>query len=530
LVAGTAVTAIGIVAAFFANNDQTELTPMSPQQLENEIAQIRKSIKISDELSLLIDAFIMVVKAGDYDRVKNILIEMKEKDVRLDPKVFKQLIRVVAAMGRVKALEMIGEYAGVQNVESDPLAKKLLRHPMRDEIERLSGQFIKGLGNIKEDGERAYLAYCREKTSKEMLIVPGPAIQGAGTELAEDYRAFMTAIKEEKQVVEANKPIVKTVERFDNTVVIAEYDQTQLMEYLQIVEQQVVRKGSPVISSYIVAGGHFTSGDINMEITADGKFKATILHFDSQGATGSWESFNPYLEAALTVVPNIDLYASEAKLQHTNKGCSIFTLLRTVQSAHMDRVLSTYDQYQDLGASNGMLFRYAQRYVTETVRAEYATSIGWAKYTYHLFLPPVIIEAPKQSFTQAGEVEEVFMVVDGDREVFKERKVQRAGHMGLDVLKEKMAKENPNRHKEFSQTMNRRVTVDEYIDRYTDVASIKGVKKKVNCTVEKKAQLYGLILVTWLVSKSSDEINDIKRQHSLERFREANLGKDSRKN
>lgn len=494
-------TGVGIIGlgALLSQKPEEEHIAITPKELHDVSKQLLDKFKSDDETHKLLKSILENIREGNLKRVTELLDSIKTK---LDHDDIKLLSKIAAAQGKASVLELMKDYFDIRDIESDPLAKKLLHHPMRKEIERLSGEYIKGLGNIKETGERAYLRLSRERTEGKIQHPESPDIYGLDS--IDDLSLTLAFLRKEQELEPKNEEIRTTIKKFENTVVLEEYNQSDFGKYLDVLLHQCDLNGK-TSSTFIFAGGHFTSGDITIVKKEDGSYEAKILYFDSLGSNAGHCSFDVYVDTTLQRIPNTKIFASESVLQYAPKGCSIFTLLRVIPSLHM---------------KDNKLFEYAEKHQTDTAHSEYPRESDYADYQYTLFTSPIVLEAPKQSFTKSGDISE--MIYNPVDKSYTQTKKNRKGAMGLSVLKNTEEKENANRHEEFTTALYSGKTLDEYLAHHTETIKSGEGDKKVNLMVKKKAESAGLRLASWLASKSEKEIHQIQKQHSLAHFIEAN--------
>lgn len=538
--------AITTLYSLWQNNDDKDIPEVTLLEFNELVGKLKNKYKDSAEFSLIIGSLLDSITASDNKRVEHLLEELKTKKFVFDIEAFKLLVTITAVQGKAGALAVMVKYFGLSKVESIPLAKRLNRHPMKAEIEQLSGQFIKGLGNIKENGERAYLSYSHDKATLGLKKETQPNLFGLDS--IDDFSILLAFARSEN--IRLNGPEKTIDSKYKNTIVVDEFDNAGVEQFFLTLKELSDKTDKPVIGNLITSGSHFTSSDIKIE-KVNGEYKATILFFDSLGHAQAGY-FNAYIPVIKNVFKHIEISSSESKLQHTAKGCSIFTLLRTIQSINSDNTLSKLEQYQHLSPEN-RLFDYANQYKTRKSLVIYTHEDDTDKLFHAVeiqdFKPPVFMETAKQSFNYSKDRSDyVYEVIQDKTEVSNENEskfiihpstnpVVVSGHtvaikptcsLGINVEKAEEAIQTPARYREFSQPVNHRnETADEYIARYTETKTIKNVEKKANIMVEIKAQQYGLRIAQWLSSKSADELQAIKKEHTVEKFKENNLSQNN---
>lgn len=465
--------------------------------LKNEILEGMENTSKKDVARM--KSILDCIHANDLTLLTKLFNEIKSEKNTLAPDLVQRIVRFAAFQGKVGVLDLMSkhEYFGAGIIDADPLARKLTSHPNRNDIEKISGEFVAGLGNIKSSGERSYLSFMQENIAANEISNGLPEVYGLDS--IEDISVMYAFVKERFQSQHYRS------EKISDITVIKE-DPDRLKEYLEAVKDRAKLLDQPLHCRFILAGGHFTFGDIIVK-KQDGNFKAEIFHFDSLGATADVNPFDPYVAATLEVFPDVQFYSSEQKLQNSMKGCSIFTLLHTQLASDLDELLPRYEHFDS--QSESPYLDYCKQNVTETVQSIcYDDDSRPIEYRYQLFVPPPNFS--KQSFKSTGEVDEFILNEKKDDRI--QRKVTRVGHMGLDVEKQISEK----RKKEFEQhTLLTGETPDQLIRKHTEYV---GQNKPINKAVEHLTKQAGPQLVLWMVNKSPTEIEELKKAHALEAY------------
>lgn len=434
------------------------------------------------------------IRENDVDLLATIFKEMKDENIFLPQDIIKHLVQLAAFQGKVNALNIISTYFGSDVITADPIAYKLIHHPSKADIQRISGEFVAGPGKIKKSGERTYLSYLQENISSNEKQDPDIY----GLDAIEDTSVMFAFIKGQFQKNRISKKVA------DITVI--NQDPDALEKYLQAVKERSELLDRPLHCRFILAGAHFTFGDIVIK-KQNGQNEAEIFYFDSLGGTAEFNPFEPYVSAALKIFPRTTFYSSEEKLQHSVKGCSLFTLLHTQLAVSADELLPHHSEKNV--KTESLFLDYCKKHVTETVKTVYFDADNQPiDYHYHLIITPPNFS--KQSFNSNGEITE--FVLNETKKDYIERTVTRIGHMGINTEKEN----SETRRNEFKQPrLLTGESADELIEKHTEY--VKG--KPMNKAIDHLAKEAGPQLVLWMLEKSPEEIEEIKQEHTLKNFR-----------
>ncbi len=501
MLGGTIMVSGGIILNEVINND---LNPMSSQPIKNSddlkliheemLHELLLNVDLEEttrQITSLSPAINYAITRGNRDTFKYTLKELININPQINNRYFALLINTCAAQGRVSLLHILNDQFDLSAlIAKNKLAMKLLQHPAKNEIERLSSQFILGVGNIKHEGSHLQLALQKDldlqhaETKLEMPLT-------TGLDVVDD-------LVELKSFAQLQQHAQQKIETAYHSVVVLESSSDKFEHYLDVLKH-LSASGAPNINSvYLVYGGHFTTGQIQIVRQENGALKVKYLHIDSSGSSAgfhSQESFIPGFEVRFP--QQVDYIVAELKVQHANKGCSVFSLMNVHDLIYHHNI-----------------FNYLARYTTDSqTRSCFSMDSTQFNFTFKTALLPLAFSRGKQSMSNHGKVSVYEPPANPNENVTFSDKIV-LGYKGL--LHE--IEDSPNERKNelhFPISAYTSQTVAEWLEINV---KINAQGKHQNKTTERMIFQWGLQLVPWLVSLKPEEIIEKSQSFDLQHF------------
>ncbi len=397
------------------------------------------------------------------------------------------LISSCANQGKASLLKVLEEKYEVSDlIEQNQLAKDLLQHPDPAYVERLTNQFLQGVGSIKVEGTHAKLAhFARLDGSQASGRVERPLV--TGVEPLEDIGLMLSYLREQqrkKNDIEDKYANVVALELFKNQ------GNDGLRAYLESLKAVAETEGT-IDSTFLIHGAHFTCGQIRVEKREDGEFDVRLFHIDSLG--GGLGNFPGYymVPAFEEIFPQkTSYYVSEVKEQHASKGCSVFSLMHV----------------RDLVNFQSDIFSYIGQYTTGTKEAVYYGEDDYIAHpiSYNTVLPPLAFSRAKQSLRRSGYE---------DQEQDEHQKFI-LGYAGLFL---EINQSPPSRKAEVSEPINvlSPMTLEDYM-RLHIRPNAQG--KEQNDALRHEIAEYGYSFLQWLVKQTPQQIQEHTKAFTVTAF------------
>jgi|GEM_PF-6014232 len=419
------------------------------------------------------------------------------------------LINTCAAQGKASLLSILDvEFHLNDLIEESPYAKALLNNPLVTEIERLAGQFISGVGNIKDDGAHVQLAHQKAQDKQAAMDnVDDPPV--TGLDPIDDAGILLSFLREQdnsvKQVDEAYKSVV-ILDMF------GEGDES-FKNYLKTLKKAYDQQEKPINSIFLLYGGHFTSGQIKIDKKENGEYDIQLFYIDSNGgASGDHPGYFLAQDCETLFPKQVEYIVAETKVQHAPKGCSVFSLMNVYDLIHMEKTLAAHaaaglKEYKDI-------FDYLKDHVTGELQSvgikESGDEFDW---TFVTALPPAALSRGKQTMSHSGEI------IRYPRGAGEPTTITAIGYMGLP---HEIANSDDDRKKEVDLIVNHNITetLQEWFDKYIR-KNAQG--KPQNLTTQLLIGQWGMQIAPWLANTPPKEIKQYTQAFLLKEFARKNL-------
>jgi hypothetical protein len=493
---GTALTSAWAINSYIKNNSDTkkigqlrvenldQMASIEKRMIQSATELMRFDEKNFDAASAYAETINIAVARGDAHAFSIYLNNLASLGP-VSNNYLALLICSCANQGKASLLKILEEKYDVADlIDQNQLAKDLLSHPDPAYVERLTDQFLLGVGSIKHEGTHAKLAHFANQDAEQASDrVESPLV--TGVEPLEDICLMLAYLREQDSVkndIEKKYACVVAIELF------SDQENESLQAYLLSLKAVAENEGQ-VDSTFIIYGGHFTCGQIRVEKRDDGEFDVKLFYIDSLGSGyGQFAGYYmvPFFEEIFPA--KTAYYVSEVKEQHTSKGCSVFSLM------HVKDLVNLPETFSQQGKPHSDIFSYIEQYTTETNKAVYSNEDGTKEHliSYRTVLPPLAFSRAKQSLRRPG-VEE------------QEQAVHKKFILGYAGLFLEIRDSPPSRKEEVNEPINALspMTMQDYMRLYIR-PNAQG--KEQNEALQHEIAGYGYSVLRWLVKQTPQQI------------------------
>lgn len=513
--AGIACLSAGALYAAVSANKlvSPELSKLeSLTDLRAEVARMEKLLADGGDTSIttssikLSEALANTIQFGDADSFREIMHDYLQES-HPNTNYLNAIVNLCASQGKASLLDiLINEFDLKSIVMRQPEAAALVNHPLAEEIERLSAQFIHGVGSIKRDGAQAKIAHYKAKALEEDLdAIEQPDV--TGLDPVHDMSLMLAFIKNRSQATQ------NTNERFEHTVALDALDTNGTHKYLKALKAKSQQSETPINSIFIACDNHFTIGQLRVSERGN---KVEMIYFDSLGGL---ESTNPAMNVIIQDIEYIfrdaskTYFISEENTQHADKGCSVFALMQLHDLSFLDQTLAHHPQYADQNIRDIFDYVYKNpKAITAKGKEDcYRPLDANGNYEekpivveWSTVLPPLTFVRAKQSFNSTGEKKA--------KEYGAERQV--VGYMGIE---KELIHSDVARQAEEHLPIDRhgKETFREWITRNTGTNQ-RG--RPFNESTVLEIWRWGRNMTSWLVSLSPREVTALASAHTADTF------------
>lgn len=271
---------------------------------------------IPSEEQALLDA-VYALRLGDHSAFIDYLAT-HDAFLKTQTFLFNALADIATTLGKVSALRAL-EKVNSHLIAFNPFAQRLLNHVHADEIECLSAEVVTGPGKMKIDGANALLNmfYQRDVDQVYQDFISNVLNEfGDDCKFVQHYRDYVEKMDEVRQRYSP-----------ENVVIFDDYNDGLLSDFKKqvvLLKERLSAGVDRATLSYLIAGAHFTCGQIVLDKDVNGKISGKMVVLDSLGAlSGAQRHSAIYFSFYNMFDGDVTLYVSEELIQKASVGCSM---------------------------------------------------------------------------------------------------------------------------------------------------------------------------------------------------------------
>ena len=431
----------------YKNKKKTQFQITNIDELNTEIQRIQKLLPdTSDKVEDLSMAIINSIQHNDLETFKYEFNHLNTL-VTVSKYYNSSIINLCAALGKYSFLKFLAEECGLSNlIKNNITADQLLKHPAGNLIEYISNQFISGVGSIKGDGANALMDYLRmndiNRALQNIKTVEPTSPDNIECDLnnLSDYNMLRIETSQHEK------------NRYTNLAFIEVTDNKTLSKYLNKLKSLNLETSHTISGTLMLYGGHFTCVNIEVSKLKDEKQCVKMLYIDSLGGDETVFRGDFVATQIEMAFPSAEkkYYQAEYLSQHATKGCSVFSLYKIYQLAHIDEVPNLHKPFSIFdycGENTTTTSNKCDVWLFDLVTDEYSESPTQIKFNTCLL--PLSLVTMTQNYNTQKEID----IYDEEWSKIIKSRIP-VGHLGLnDQVQESPPKRQREASPEFWKTV-----------------------------------------------------------------------------